>query len=204
MVDIKLLVEGGKMTPTPAIAQQLGPMGINIGQVIEDVNSRTGDFKGINVPVILKVDTKTKNYTINVLSPPTSELLKKELGITKASGNRIQIQVGNIAMERVIFVAKQKHDNMLSRSLLSSIKSVLGTCQAIGVLVDNKEVKEILKDINNGKYDAMIKAEKVVVDEEKKEELKKFFSKIEKSQEAAKQALEGSDDKASNGKKKKK
>ncbi|MDD2445168.1 MAG: 50S ribosomal protein L11, partial [Candidatus Nanoarchaeia archaeon] len=97
MVDIKLLVEGGKMTPTPAIAQQLGPMGINIGQVISDVNSKTGDFKGINVPVILKVDSKTKNYTIEVLSPPTSELLKKELGITKASSNRIQIQVGNIA-----------------------------------------------------------------------------------------------------------
>lgn len=204
MVDIKLLVEGGKMTPTPAIAQQLGPMGINIGQVISDVNSKTGDFKGINVPVILKVDNKTKNYTIEVLSPPTSELLKKELGITKASGNRIQIQVGNIAMERIIFVAKQKHVNMLSRSLLASIKSVLGTCQAMGVLVDNKEVKEILRDIRDGKYDAMIKAEKIVVDDEKKDELKEFFSKIEKSQEAAKQALEGSDDKASNGKKKKK
>jgi hypothetical protein len=50
----------------------------------------------------------------------------------------------------------------------------------------------------------MIKAEKIVVDEEKKNELKEFFSKIEKSQEAAKQALEGSDDKASNGKAKKK
>ena len=47
MVDIKLLVEGGKMTPTPAIAQQLGPMGINIGQVIEDVNSRTGILRGL-------------------------------------------------------------------------------------------------------------------------------------------------------------
>jgi large subunit ribosomal protein L11 len=117
-------------------------MGINIGQVISDVNSKTGDFKGINVPVILKVDSKTKNYTIEVLSPPTSELLKKELGITKASSNRIQIQVGNIAMERVIFVAKQKHNNMLSTSLLSSIKSVLGTCQAMGVLVEIKKLKK--------------------------------------------------------------
>lgn len=204
MVDIKLLVEGGKMTPTPAVAQQLGPMGINMGQVISDVNSKTGDFKGMNVPVVLKVDAATKNYSIEVLSPPTSELLKKELGISKASGNRIQIKVGNLPMERVIFVAKQKHNNMLSKDLLASIRSVLGTCQAMGIIVDNKEIKEILEDINEGKYDAMIKAEKVVVDEEKKNELKEFFSKIEKEQEATKQALEGSEDKASGGKKKKK
>ena len=41
MTTIKLLVEGGSMTPGPAIAQQLGPMGINIGQVISDVNTAT-------------------------------------------------------------------------------------------------------------------------------------------------------------------
>ena len=35
---IKLLIEGGDMKPGPAVAQQLGPMGVNMGKVISDVN----------------------------------------------------------------------------------------------------------------------------------------------------------------------
>ena len=59
MAIIKLLVEGGKMTPGPAVAQQLGPMGINLGQLISDVNDKTKSFAGMNVPVILDVDADT-------------------------------------------------------------------------------------------------------------------------------------------------
>jgi len=81
MVIIKLLVEGGKMAPGPAIAQQLGPMGLNLGQIISDVNTKTADFKGMNVPVILDVNPDTKEYGISVSSPPVSELIKKELKI---------------------------------------------------------------------------------------------------------------------------
>ena len=78
------------MTPGPAVAQQLGPMGINIGQVIADVNTATSEFKGVTVPVHLTVDSKTKEISIKVLSPPTSELIKKELKIEKASGERLK------------------------------------------------------------------------------------------------------------------
>ena len=74
---IKLLIDGGNMKPGPAIAQQLGPMGINMGKVISDVNTATKEFNGMKVPVELNVDEKTKEFTIKTSSPPTSELLKK-------------------------------------------------------------------------------------------------------------------------------
>ncbi len=193
MVIVKLLVEGGNMKPGPAIAQQLGPMGINIGQVISDVNDKTQGFTGINVPVVLNVDGKTKEYVITVMSPPTSELLKKELGISKASGNRLKVKVGNLAFERVIFVALQKHDNMLSNEFLSSVKSVLGTCQSMGILVDNKEIKEIMDDFEDGKYDAMIKAKNVDVNEGKVSELKDYFAIIDAKQAAEKEAAEAAE-----------
>lgn len=182
MVTVKLLVEGGNMKPGPTVAQQLGPIGINIGNVISDVNEKTKGFNGMNVPIILEIDSKTKNYEIIVKSPPTSELLKKEASISKASGARLKTIVGNIAFERVIFVSIQKHDNMLSNDLLDSIKSVLGTCQAIGLLVDNKEIKEVLIDLSEGIYDAMIKAKKINVDEEKSNKLKSYFDNINKRQ----------------------
>lgn len=190
MVTIKLLVEGGKMTPGPVVAQQLGPMGLNLGQIISDVNLKTSSFKGINVPVILDVNSKTKEVKITVLSPPTSELLKKELGVDKASGARLKMRVGNLAFEQVISVAKQKHENMLSNNFVSSVKSVLGTCQSLGILVDSKEIKDIMVDFNEGKYDAMIKAQKTEVDVEKMTKLKDYFAEINKVQMAEKAALE--------------
>ena len=36
---IKLLIDGGNMVPGPAIAQQLGPKGINIGKTFIDSTS---------------------------------------------------------------------------------------------------------------------------------------------------------------------
>ena len=57
---IKLIVEGGSMKPGPAIAQKLGPLGINIGKIISQVNAETSSFKGMKVPAVLDINTKTK------------------------------------------------------------------------------------------------------------------------------------------------
>lgn len=187
---VKLLVEGGNMTPGPAIAQQLGPMGINMGQVISQVNEATQSFKGITVPVHLDVDATTKEFTIKVLSPPTSELIKKELGVEKASGERLKTTVGNLAIEQVISVAKTKHENMLSREFPETVKSVIGTCLALGVLIENKDPKDILEQIKSGKYKAEIESQKTDLDPEKKQRLDDFFTGVSKEQEAAKAAEE--------------
>ncbi len=188
MAIIKLLVEGGKMSPGPAVAQQLGPMGINMGKVISDVNAKTSGFKGINVPVVLDVNAETKEYKITVLSPPTSELLKKELGIEKASGARLKTRVGNLAFEQVVSVAKQKHENMLSNDFPATVKSVLGTCQAMGVLVDSLEIKDVMEKLNAGEYDAIIKAQKTDVDPEKRKELDEHYAGVKKEQDEVAQA----------------
>ena len=188
MAVIKLMVEGGNMTPGPAVAQQLGPMGINMGKVISDVNTATSDFKGVTVPVHLTVNTETKEVTIKVLSPPTSELIKKELGIEKASGARLKQRVGNFAIEQVISVAKAKHDHMLSNDFMATVKSVIGTCQALGILIENKEVKEIQEEIAEGKYAEEISAQKTDVDPEKRKALDAHFAEVAEQQEAVKKA----------------
>ncbi|NPE27060.1 50S ribosomal protein L11 [Methanococcoides sp. SA1] len=188
MAVIKLLVEGGKMSPGPAVAQQLGPMGINMGKVIEDVNAATQEFKGVTLPVHLTVNPDTKEVSIKVLSPPTSELIKKELGIEKASGARLKQRVGNFAIEQVISVAKAKHDAMLSNDFPATISSVLGTCQALGVLVENKEIKEVMQEIKEGKYSEEISAKKIDVDSEKRKSLDDYFATVAEKQEAVKKA----------------
>lgn len=190
MAIIKLLVEGGKMTPGPAVAQQLGPMGINLGQVISDVNKETAEFKGVTVPVHLDVDPKTKQVKIKVLSPPTSELLKKEAKAEKLSGARMKEQAGNLAIEQVIAVAKAKHNSLLSNTFLATVKSVVGTCIAGGILIEGKDPKEILEAIKQGEYAKEIESQKTEAEPEKKKELDSFFKKLAEKQDATRKAEE--------------
>jgi large subunit ribosomal protein L11 len=190
MTLIKLLVEGGNMSPGPAVAQTLGPMGINMGQIISDINSATAEFKGVTVPVHLEVDSKTKEFSIKVLSPPTSELIKKELGIEKASGERLKQRVGNLAIEQVISISKAKHDSLLSNEFISTVRSVVGTSQALGVLIESKEASEVQKEISEGRYSEEISSKKTDVDAEKKKELEEYFKNVESEQEAVRKAEE--------------
>jgi large subunit ribosomal protein L11 len=187
---VKLLVDGGSMKPGPAIAQQLGPMGINMGKVLSEVNAATAAFKGMQVPVNLDVDPKTKTFVVTVLSPSVSALLKKELGIELGSGERKKVQVGNLAIEQVISVTKQKHSGMLAKEFLSALKSVIGSCMAMGVLIESKDPKEVLQEITDGKYNKEIKSLKTEVSAEKKAQLQEYFVQVQSKQKEAKAAEE--------------
>ncbi len=182
---IKLLIEGGNMVPGPAIAQKIGPLGINMGKVIQGVNTETKEFKGLKVPVELDINPKTKDFKIKVFSPPTSELLKKEIGVEKGTGDHKKLKVGNLSIEQIIKIAKIKKTNMLDRELKSAVRSVVGSCVALGVLIENEEPKKIEQDILSGKYDKEIKQEITETDIKKAEQLKSHFEAVRKAQEAA-------------------
>jgi len=179
---IKLLVEGGNMTPGPALSQKLGPMGMNVNQVIQKVNEATKDFKGLKVPVELDVDALTKEFEVSVFSPPVSELIKKELGIEKGSGMQKKVQTANASIEQIISVAKTKLPNLLCKDLKAAVKTVVGSCVSLGVLVENKPAVEVEQEIDEGKYDKEIQEEKTETSEEKKKELDEYFSKVKTQQ----------------------
>ncbi len=192
MVKINLLIEGGDMKPGPAVAQQLGPMGINMGKVISDVNEATKEFKGMKVPVELDVDEKTKDFTIHTSSPPTSELLKKELNLEKGSDKHAEVKVGNASIEDMIKIAKIKLPNMLDRDMKAAVKSVLGTAASVGVLVENENANDLIAQVNEGKFDNEINNQTTETSPEKRQKLKEFFADIKSAQDekAAEQAKE--------------
>ena len=188
MAVIKLIVDGGAMKPGPTIAQQLGPKGINIGKVIEDINKATAGFKGVKVPVELDVNEKTKSYDIKVFSPPVAELLKKDLNLEKGSGAAGKIKVSNAAIEQIISIAKTKQVNMLARDLKNAVKLVLGSCVSLGILVENKSPIEVISEVNSGVYDKEISQEKTEVSALKKAQLSEYFAKVIAQQESRKKA----------------
>lgn len=180
---VKILIEGGEMKPGPVLSQKLGPAGINLGQVIQRVNEATKNFQGLKVPVEIDVDLGTKDFEVKVFSPPVSELLKREIGITKGSGAQKKIYVANASIEQIISVSKTKFPNMLSKSLKSAVKTVVGTCGSLGILIENKTPIEIQEEINQGKYDDEITKEKTETSKEKKAKLEAYFSKVKAEQE---------------------
>ena len=181
-MQIKLLAEGGSMKPGPALSQKLGPAGINMGQVISKINEATANFKGMKVPVELNIDMGTKEFDIQVFSPPVSELLKKELGIEKGSGDQGNYKMANASIEQIINVAKTKFQNLLCNDLKTAVKTVVGSCVSLGILIESKSPVEIEKEIEEGIYDIQINGEISETPEEKKKELDEFFSKIKNDQ----------------------
>ena len=107
---VEAMVEGGKATAGPPIGPALGPLGVNIGEVINSINQKTQAFKGMKVPVKIIVQ-QDKSFNIEVGTPPVSQLITKELGIEKGSGTPNSLKVGNMAVEQVIKVAAMKKES---------------------------------------------------------------------------------------------
>jgi large subunit ribosomal protein L11 len=155
MKTIDVIVEGGKATPGPPLAPALAPMGVNIGQVVAKINEMTKDFAGMKVPVKVHVDPKTKTYTIEVGSPPTAEIIKKEVGIEKGAGNR-EAAAGDLKLEKAVAIAKTKR-NSLGKDLKETLKEILGTCVSMGININGKNAKEVIREVNEGKHDSLLK-----------------------------------------------
>jgi large subunit ribosomal protein L11 len=154
---IELLVEGGNAKPGPNIGPKLSQLKLNIGEVINRINEATKEFKGLQVPVKIIVDTETRKYEIEVGLPPTSSLLKKEANIEIAKRTKPDEVVGNITMEQVIKVAKVKMKDLNTNDLKSAVKMVLGTALSLGLTVNNRNPKELIKEVDQGLYDNLLK-----------------------------------------------
>lgn len=168
---VEILIEGGKATAGAQMGQSLGPLGINISDVLAKINEKTSSFKGMKVPVKVIVDKDTKKFDLEIGTPPVAELIKKELDIKKASPEPNKQKIANISIEQVIKIAKMKQDSMFTNSLKSAVKSIIGSCNSLGILIEGKTSKEINKDINNGLFDKEILEGKTEPSPEKKKKL---------------------------------
>ena len=186
---ISLQIEGGKATAGPPLGPALGPMGINAGKVVADINEKTKAFSGITVPVKVIVNAVSKSYEIEVGSPSTSALIKKELALEKGSGSAKELKVGDITIDQLIKIARSKESALLSRDQKKALKEIVGTCVTMGVTIDFKSPQEVEKEIDQGKYDDKVFG-KVALSEISKEEIEEKKAKYAKIAEEKKKVAE--------------
>ncbi len=156
---VEALVNGGKATAGPPLGPALGPLGVNVLAIVNKINEITKDYSGMKVPVKISVDTDNKEFEVTVGTPTTSALLVSELGVTKGSSVPNTEKIGNVSLEQIVRIAKVKSNNVLAKDLKGAVKEVLGTSVSMGVTVEGKDPREVQKDIDEGKYDELLKGE---------------------------------------------
>lgn len=152
--SVNIMVDGGAATAGPPLGPALGPMGVNAGKVVQDINEATQAFKGMKIPVEVIVDTKTKEYEIVVGTPPTSALLIKAAGLEKAGGSKET--VADLGFDQILEIAKSKKSGLLSKTTKSAVKEIVGACQSLRFTINGLTPKELTAQINEGKFDSEI------------------------------------------------
>jgi large subunit ribosomal protein L11 len=149
---VKLLVEGGKASPGPPIGPALGPLGVNIGEVVAKINEKTSSFTGMKVPVTVVVD-EARKFEIEVGTPPVAALIKKELGVEKGAKTAGTEVIGDLSLNRVVNIAKLKLGGSFAKGLKAAVMEVLGTCVSLGVTVNGKDPREVQREVAEGKHE---------------------------------------------------
>jgi len=150
---VELIVSGGQANAGPPLGPALGPLGVNIVQVVNKINEVTKDYAGMKVPVKVSVDTEEKTFEVSVGTPTASALVVAELKIEKGSGTPNSVKAGDLTMEQVVKIAKIKAPQLLAPDTKQAAKELLGTCVSIGVTVEGKDPREVQSEIDSGDYD---------------------------------------------------
>jgi len=201
---VNALIDGGKATPAPPLGPSLSVFKVNIGKIVQDINVKTKNYESMKVPVKIIIDDVTKDYKIEIGTPPVSSLIRKELGLKiigeekkeeataapaeevkegkkpekaelikegspkkegetstevaeeKAVEKKERVIVGNLTIDQCIKITKMKRDTLLAKDIKKAVKEIVSSCVSMPITVEGKNPKEVLKEIDEGKYDNKI------------------------------------------------
>ena len=153
---VNALVTGGEATAGPPLGPALGPLGVNVLGIVNEINKKTEDFKGMRVPVKVEVDQDTKQFTVTIGTPTTSALIAKESGAPKGSAKPNVDFVGDLAFDKVVGIARSKMPGSYAKSVRSAVREVVGSCVSMGIKVEGKDAREFMAELDSGKWDSKL------------------------------------------------
>ena len=132
---IKLQIPAGKANPAPPVGPALGQHGINIMGFCKDYNERTASQEGSIIPVEITV-FEDRSFSFVTKTPPTSDLLKKALGVVKGSSATGQEKAGTLSKEKLHEIAEAKSKDLNAVTVEAAERIIAGTARSMGIEIE--------------------------------------------------------------------
>lgn len=135
--QIKLQIPAGAATPAPPVGPALGQHGVNIMEFCNQFNAKTKSMEaGMLIPAVITIyEDRTFSFVLKM--PAVSVLLKKAVGIAKASGQPNKVKVGKVTKKQLQEIAKQKLPDLNTDDINAAIKIVEGTARSMGIEIED-------------------------------------------------------------------
>jgi large subunit ribosomal protein L11 len=130
--QVKLQIPGGAATPAPPVGNNLGQHQVNLMDFCKKFNAETADKKGQTVPVVVTIYVD-KTFTFVIKTPPTAELIRKAIKITKGSSKPNTEKVGRISWSDIEEIAKIKMPDLNVIDIEQAKKVIAGSARSMGV-----------------------------------------------------------------------
>jgi len=132
---IKLQIPAGKANPAPPVGPALGQHGINIMAFCKEYNERTSNQAGSIIPVEITV-FEDRSFTFITKTPPTTDLLKKALGLEKGSSASGHEGVGKLTRDKLREIAQFKAKDLSATSIEGAERIIEGTARSMGIEIE--------------------------------------------------------------------
>jgi len=129
---LKLNLKAGEITPAPPVGTALGPHGIAIMDFVKQYNEKTAEMKGNVVPAVITI-YEDRTFTFEIKKAPVADMIKKALGIEKASGAAGREIIATLTKAQVEEIAKDKMVDLNTEDLEAAKKIVAGTARSMGI-----------------------------------------------------------------------
>ncbi|MFZ5932633.1 MAG: 50S ribosomal protein L11 [Patescibacteria group bacterium] len=132
---ITVNLPAGEATPAPPLGPALGQHGVAIMDFVRAYNEATSAMKGNTVPAVITI-YEDRSFSFETKKAPVADMVKKALGIEKASGTTPKEIAGTLTKLQLEKIAKEKMDDLNTSDLEAAKKIVAGTARSMGVKIE--------------------------------------------------------------------
>ena len=136
MAVVKLQVQAGAANPAPPVGTALGPHGVNIMDFCKQFNAKTQQQAGIVIPAVITIYAD-RTFTFITKTPPAPNLLLKEAGLSKGSGEPNRTKVGSVTRAQLEKIAEIKMEDLNAADMDAAVRMIAGTARSMGLEVSD-------------------------------------------------------------------
>jgi large subunit ribosomal protein L11 len=132
---IKLQIPAGQANPAPPVGPALGQHGVNIMAFCKEYNERTAKQAGSIIPVEITIYSD-RSFTFITKTPPTTDLLKKALGVEKGASAAGRDAPMVLSRDKLREIAKLKAKDLNAADIEGAERIIAGTARSMGIKIE--------------------------------------------------------------------